>query len=52
MPFVKYQGTSNFKFLKKIGEGSVGEVHLVRHKVSKELFALKKIMKVRATLRD
>mmetsp|Transcript_42603 Transcript_42603/g.65336 ORF Transcript_42603/g.65336 Transcript_42603/m.65336 type:complete len:216 (-) Transcript_42603:1409-2056(-) len=50
-PKVVYKGATNYKFKKKIGEGAVGEVFLVIHKQSQEVFALKRIKKLVAESR-
>jgi len=46
---VNYKGAANFNIRQKLGEGAVGEVYLVVHKQTQELFALKRVSKIVAS---
>lgn len=46
------QGAENYKFFKKLGEGAVGEVYAVAHKQTKEIFAIKRVNKHLAKIRE
>jgi len=43
-----YKGILNYKLKNKVGEGAVGEVYLVVHKKTQEIFALKRVNKIQA----
>jgi serine/threonine protein kinase len=47
---VSYKGAANFKIRAKIGEGAVGEVYQVIHKQTTEIFALKRVSKIKASM--
>lgn len=47
---ISYQGAANYKVQVKLGEGAVGEVYRVMHKQTKELYALKRVSKISATM--
>ena len=45
-----YKGAANFKVRVRIGEGAVGEVYQVVHKQTQELYALKRVSKIQASM--
>lgn len=47
---IVYKGASNYKLHTKLGEGAVGEVFRVVHKQTQELYALKRVSKISATM--
>jgi serine/threonine protein kinase len=47
---IVYKGASNYKLQSKLGEGAVGEVFRVVHKQTQELYALKRVSKISATM--
>ena len=49
-PKWNFKGASNFKIRRKLGDGAVGEVFLVIHNQSKQLYALKRIEKTKAQI--
>ena len=48
-PEISYKGTVNFNIRKELGAGAVGTVHLVVHKQTQELYALKQVSKIQAS---
>lgn len=49
-PIVQYKGAANFRIRAKMGEGAVGEVYQVVHKRTLEIFALKRVNKMTASM--
>jgi len=49
---IVYKGASNYKLQSKLGEGAVGEVFRVVHKQTQELYALKRVSKISATMKE
>lgn len=47
---MSYKGAANYKLHSKLGEGAVGEVFRVAHKQTQELYALKRVSKITATM--
>lgn len=49
-PMVSYKGASHYRIRAKMGEGAVGEVYQVIHKQTCEVFALKRVNKMTASM--
>jgi hypothetical protein len=49
-PMISYKGAAHYRIRAKMGEGAVGEVYQVIHKQTCEVFALKRVNKMTASM--